>query len=277
MTDPRGYVRRGEPLAIAATQVNWINDQMRNGGISQPPAASIGAPYTWVYGKNSSGSDASRWSVLTITGVEITPTADETATATRQFCQMPALTLGSDTESGKRCVAIEPIKDGTFGRVAIAGAVQVKPDDISKLDGAIELWKNDDWALVRFGGGGDVRLGKTTAAWLRNTSQEIEIWDKGEPLAEEVSDPLKTVTAHNKVYDVASGVWVLVAKASSGEWYLVEAATPDYSESGCRATNVSGHDLTTISGYNEGAVQLLGHDNGCLKWFDVCECEAPPP
>ena len=122
------------------------------------------------------------------------------------------------------------------------------------------------------GGGAKLRLGKTTAAWLRGTSAVIEIWDEGEAPDEEISSPLVTVTAWNKGYDVAACVWVLIAQATTGEWYLVEAATPDPSE-GCAAPNIGGHDLTTIDGYASNKKQALTHDeNACLKWVDIEDC-----
>lgn len=122
------------------------------------------------------------------------------------------------------------------------------------------------------GGGEQVRLGKTTAAWLRNTSQQIEIWDEGDAPDEEISSPLVTVTAYNKSYDVAACVWVLIAKAKTGEWYLVEAGTPDPVE-GCAAPNIAGHDLTTVQGYASNKKQALTHDeNACLKWVDIENC-----
>lgn len=126
-------------------------------------------------------------------------------------------------------------------------------------------------------GGGEVIIGKTTEAWLKNTSQEIEIWDQAEPPNEEAADPPKTQLAWNKFYPVASGVWVLIAKSTNGKWYLVEAAIPDASGA-CAVPNIGGHDLTTVSGYQSGEIQILGHDsNGCLKWYNVCDCEEPPP
>lgn len=126
--------------------------------------------------------------------------------------------------------------------------------------------------MMRGGGGSKLRLGKTTAAWLRNTSGYIEIWDKGEPPDEEISSPLETITAYNKMYDVAACVWVIVGKVG-GNWYLVEAATPDPSEGGCKAPNISGHDLTTVTGYASNKKQALTHDeNACLKWVDIEDC-----
>jgi hypothetical protein len=35
--------------------------------------------------------------------------------------------------------------------------------------------------------------------------------------------------------------------------------------------------LKTLDGYQDGARQILGQENGCLKWFDVTECPTSPP
>jgi hypothetical protein len=31
--------------------------------------------------------------------------------------------------------------------------------------------------------------------------------------------------------------------------------------------------LTTVEGYDAAKTQLLGHENGCLKWIDTIECD----
>jgi len=221
MTDPRGYVRRGEPLAIAATQVNWINDQMRQRDTTQPPAESIGSPYTWVYGKNTSGANASRWAVLAITGVEIAPTANDADAATRQFCTVPVLTLGASTYPGQRCVAIDPIAAGKIGRVAVAGAVQVKAADVDKLDGSTVLWEDANWALVRFGSDGGVRLGTISATWLKGTDATVtKLNGDGTPIS-----PTVTFTATNHFVDISvdCGPKKVACASVGGTWILVAA------------------------------------------------------
>jgi hypothetical protein len=149
---------------------------------------------------------------------------------------------------------------------------------IARVVRIVETGERDQAALTfkrpvtEGGGGGKVRLGKTVAAWEKDSAQSIEIWDEGDPLNEEISSPLTTVTAYNRMYDVAACVWVLIAKESHG-WYLVEAATPEESETGCAAPNISGHDLTTITGYASNKKQALTHDeNACLKWVDIEDC-----
>lgn len=214
---------------------------------------------------------------MEITGLEVTPTSDDSDAATSQFCEMPVLAGSEIAESAeKTCVAIEPIKSGQIGRVAVAGVVQVTAESLEVMREHVSvIWEGVSWALVRIGsgGGGAVRLGKTTATWARGTSQTIQVWDKGEPLDEEISSPLNEITAYNQFYDVAACVWVIVQKTKLG-WYLVEAAVPEQAgSSGCAAPNISGHDLTTIEGYASNKKQALTHDdNACLQWTDIEEC-----
>ena len=66
--------------------------------------------------------------------------------------------------------------------------------------------------------------------------------------------------------------WVEIARAADGKWYLVEAGSPD-DEGSCRKT-IGGEDITKWPGWDGTTQQILGHDeNGCLKWFDIAECE----
>lgn len=46
MPDPRNHVRSGQPLALAAEQVNWINRQMR--AHPELPGASLPHPFPWL-------------------------------------------------------------------------------------------------------------------------------------------------------------------------------------------------------------------------------------
>lgn len=189
---------------------------------------------------------------------------------------MPVLTVDfPSTNQERTCVAIEPIAEDKIGKVAVAGAVQVRKNNLPVLADCSVLWSDDNWALVILGAG-SVRLCKTTAAWPRNTEATLEVWESGEPPGEQptVRDTNQvTLVAYNKSYNVAACVWVIVAKGKNGTWYLVEAAVPFDSES-CDAPNISGHDLTTVSGYASNKKQALTHDeNACLKWVDIESCE----
>jgi hypothetical protein len=122
------------------------------------------------------------------------------------------------------------------------------------------------------GGGSVVRLCKTTATWSKDSVASLEIWESGTTPNETISAG-KTVTATNHQYPVAACVWVEVAKAKNGTFYLIDAGTPNLVE-GCAAPNIGGHDLTTVSGYASNKKQALTHDeNACLKWVDIEECD----
>lgn len=83
----------------------------------------------------------------------------------------------------------------------------------------------------RFGVGGDdgetVRLGKTTAEWKKNELATITLWEGGTPPDESATSPEDTIEdCVNKLYDVASGVFVLLANVKADYWYLVASQMP---------------------------------------------------
>lgn len=223
--DPRNSVRPGQRLSIAADQINYLNRLMRgSSGLSGDPLGQgFSAPYTWIYCKNNTGSTVARWGVMKIAGIEVTPTASDSDRATSQFCEMPVVAGHAITGSeSKWCIAIEPIKAGEIGRVAVDGVVQVKKADLPKLACVTVIWDDDNWALIK--SGDTVRLGKTTAAWDKGTLADIELYEEGIP-----PDETRNATDYtlgncvNKFSDVASGKWVMVAKAKNGSWYLIAA------------------------------------------------------
>jgi hypothetical protein len=116
-----------------------------------------------------------------------------------------------------------------------------------------------------------VRLCKTAAKWAKDTEAELNVWEDGTSTAPEESSPSKTVTASNLFYDVDEGVFVVVAKAANGRWYLVEPGNPDDGSS-CKKPVIAGEDLTTVLGYDATKTQVLGHEAGCLKWIDTTTC-----
>ena len=73
-------------------------------------------------------------------------------------------------------------------------------------------------------GGDPVRLGKTTAAWDKGTLATVELYEEGTPPTEGKKTPADTIPqCVNKFANVASGKWVIVAKAGNGRWYLIAA------------------------------------------------------
>jgi hypothetical protein len=116
-------------------------------------------------------------------------------------------------------------------------------------------------------GGGQVRLGKTTAAWAKGSVATIDVWGSGTPPSETQTSG-ETLQAVNKFASVASGRWVLVAQASNGVWYLVE-----YEESsGACTSQIGSYQLSDIPLYDATKTQILSHKNGCLSWINTTTC-----
>jgi hypothetical protein len=125
-------------------------------------------------------------------------------------------------------------------------------------------------------GSGQVQIGKTTEKWAKGTTTELELIMENSCDEEGSGSGGNTLEAHNLAYDVAEGSRCIVAEATNGCWYLVEAeACPDDgSGSGdCECVAIGGQDLTELPGYDETKTQILAHEEGCLKWLDTTECE----
>lgn len=175
MARPDGRIEAGEPLASAISARAWNRAQdaadivLNNRPMGAAGAlSSLAAPYTWVYGKNTTSSTVQQWTVRAISGVEVTPTNDANAAATKQFQSMPVLRVGPPEQGQPWCVALEPIPSNAIGKVAVAGAVQVKATSLPDASGSTTLWENNEWALIRFGGGGtsaQIRLAQTSGVW----------------------------------------------------------------------------------------------------------------
>lgn len=292
--DPRHHVLPGQPLRLAAEQVNALNKMMRvNAGATGGPVGIPEQAKNIILCRNDSGSDVARWGVLEISGVVFDPSSGSDAEAT--FTSTPCVTGVTPTDGAKPFViAVEPIASGVIGRVAVAGVVQCKLDVAAAGDStaggkagsrdelktgsgsARVLWKQggtggDKWGLVAIGGGGDhVRLCKTTAVWERDTIATLDVWEDGTPPSESQTTG-QTVEAVNKMYRVASATWVIVARCTNGKWYLVEAG--DNHSEGCVPPSIGGRDLTDLPGYDAAKTQALGHESGCLKWIDIEDCQ----
>ena len=122
-------------------------------------------------------------------------------------------------------------------------------------------------------GGGEVRIGKVSVAWARETCATVTIWEEGDECVPGESSPAETIEdVANLSFDVAADSWVVIAQAANGRWYLVQAGDPP-DAGACKPPAVGGEDLTTVEGYDAAKTQLLGHEAGCLKWIDTIECD----
>ena len=191
--DPRQQVNPGEPIRLAASQINGLNRLLTpNAGFGSPSAVEQPTPYTWVMAKNNTGSLVARWGVLAITGMDITPGSSETATG--QFEQLPVVAGGTPSDTTTAwCVAVEPIAAGKIGRVAVGGVVQVKVEvadsshtfakckastsELKSTDNGegVILWKGTgQWALVRLGNGRGTQIDVVTNVTLGATGISVE-------------------------------------------------------------------------------------------------------
>lgn len=246
--DPRQNVRPGDKLRIAAEQVNYLNGLMRpDTGFKAGPLEGYEPGRNIILCRNATGADLPRWGVMRISGIEINPATDDTGR--RSFEEMPCISGAkpNTTTGGKFVIAVEPIKANSIGRVSAAGIVQAKVsfssashtrakpkdntvDHLESANGgpAEILWSagtsGEQWALVRFGEGGQLRIGKYTGSstWAKHATATIDIWENGTP-PNETSSSQTIENVVNHWADVPSGKWVGIQAAANGHYYLVVA------------------------------------------------------
>lgn len=274
--DPRLHVVPGQRLRLAAEQVNGLNRLLRvgagfsSGGIASGPHA----PYTWVYGKADEA--IARWSVVEIAGLAVVPTGSDTAPETVQFHSMPIVSvrepLAGATAFG---VAIDPIAEDGIGRVAVAGVVQVRKADLDKLLSKDVLWKDETWALVMLGGGGDrVRFGRVDGAWNKGAIKTVaDLFPDGdqkpadrEPFFQALNQMQTLPEPHDN-----GGRFVLCVKVDS-TWMLAEwEHLCDSSYEAAVLSSTAAADSTDERIAGGSGVQVLVNVEGCVKWVKVSE------
>jgi hypothetical protein len=179
MPDPRQYVRPGQRLQIAASQINALNQMMRQDtGFRAPPPSQVELASNIVMVLNDSGQNVPWLGVLELSSPIISPvggtlTGSEPADiSAKGFASGNVLLAGVMPTGGAKPVAIamEPIESGKIGRMAVGGRfackVLVTGGDHSFARGRVGdvtqlistscgpvrlLWKqgvaNDQWAL----------------------------------------------------------------------------------------------------------------------------------
>ena len=217
MARPDGRIEPGQPLRGAISARAWKRAQDAADVVLGAYAGTEGVqgspvlkPYTWCYCQPS--VTVARWDVLAITGVAITP-ASSSGDATASFEEMPVLTGGTPSATTTAwCVAVEPIKSGKVGRVAVGGVVQCKEADIGKACGAHVLWKGGGWALVRMHAG--IIRGTFTAPWSKGATATVT----------DANVSGATFTAKNYFANVTGSGTKVCAVANAGtEWILIAA------------------------------------------------------
>lgn len=166
--DPRQGVRSGDPIRLAAEQVNGLNRLLNNrGGFGGPGDVMPSLPYTWVMCR--SAVQVNRWKPLAITGLEIQPTTDAKRSS---FEDMPLVT-GAAPVAGTTAwgIAVEPIAQNGIGRIAVAGVVQALTADLGKIGGYQLLYRGSTWSLIQIGGG--IRLGRISSTWTKGQTATV--------------------------------------------------------------------------------------------------------
>jgi len=164
---------------------------------------------------------------------------------------MPCIvgTMPTATTGAAFCIAVEPIKADKIGRVVVAGVVQAKLNVSSSSDAKLLyakphasrdtlkasrsgpariLWKPPStsgvvWGLIRIDdNGSQLRIGKTTALWAKNSLASIPLYEQGTPPSETTSDETLTDVV-NHWGDVPANKWVGIMSAANGYHYLVVA------------------------------------------------------
>jgi hypothetical protein len=222
-SDPRHNVLPGQRLRLAAEQVNGLNRLLRvnagfgGSGIPSGPHA----PYSWIYA--SSAAAVPRWGVKAITGMAVVPTNTDSDAETVQFQEVPIATIDNPTSSTTAfCVAIEPIAANGIGRVAVAGVVQVRDEDLESLAIKSVIWKGSDWSLVMLGDGG-ARFGEVSSAWNKGAVATVtRLYPDGSEYT-----PSQTFSALNQFATLAApaeaGTRFVMCTLVETTWMLVAA------------------------------------------------------
>jgi len=255
--DPRQYVRPGDPIRLAASQINGLNRLLSsNGGYRGGPQSEIHTPYTWVYGRfspQSGPTSVPRWTPLAITGISVPPASDGDI-KTASYEQMPVVTLGNLNEYNAGgsitpttqawCIALEPVAASTICKVAVAGVVQCKINVVHAKHTFVEvsstglrssvkgegfiLWKEDGtgagkWALVRMDVPQSVVVAGTfTGTWSKGGSKDVTEAKTGQ-LIRNVYNPFGTVSAAAGVARQCAIAWTTSSRRFEHEWILIAA------------------------------------------------------
>jgi hypothetical protein len=69
--------------------------------------------------------------------------------------------------------------------------------------------------------GDPVMLAKTVATWPKGYEQTLDLYDVGPSGYETTATPKRTKKAFNRLCSVAANKWVIIGRASNGDWYLL--------------------------------------------------------
>lgn len=157
-----------------------------------------------------------------------------------------------------------------FARVAEGGTFVATANSSSP---ARLLWYDEgggDYALVQLTECGNrLHFGKSPdiPTWPPNAANAVDLYDNGPE-----EDATGTVTVKNTLFHpIAPESWVVVWSAPDGDWHVVSAGKWD---DDAPPPVIAGHDLMQLDTYDPNLTQVLGHEQGELKWFSTTNC--PP-
>ena len=242
-----GRIQPGQKLTSAVSARAWnraqdaadrILGERQQFGADSPQTSA--APYLHVLGRNAVGGLVQRWGVVGITGLELTA-AGGSAAGNSQFQEMPIVTAGlpGGAYPERWGIALEPIAQGSVGRIAVAGVVQAKVRVVNTTDRYVRvldantnslisgshgegliLWMeagvgNDKWALIRLGVATGVAIVQFDGSWALNATKTVTFFGGTD-----------TVTAINRFASVGSTSCTTRFGAITrhgNQWHLISA------------------------------------------------------
>lgn len=149
-------------------------------------------------------------------------------------------------------------------------------NDAKRIGKAVRLIERDE-PRQSLGGPNDAAISRgvrlliakheSTAGWAKGTTAIVTVYN-GDPVVSAV-----TVMAHNQFLTFSTTTactqrWVALGHNGWG-WYAVAQ------EKVCTSTcsmDYGGVDFSALPNYAQTATQVLGHEAGCIKWFDISTC-----
>lgn len=237
--DPLKHSRPGDPVKLAASQLNRLNELMSAPRTPDPaPQRQIERPYTFVYAKNVGATDYLAGRPVQIVGLQ---QATENVAAAWQYRDTPVVSIsdawtknGGNGEPVYSGITVDPIRTGDIGRLAVGGVVQAKVfiEEQLHTHAVLAMYRTNvltssfagDYAILykpsqpaAVGQVADclVRLGHSSSAgvfvridgraWPRNTTLTVERVG--------LDDTPSTVIAWNSMYDIPAASSTSVSRS----------------------------------------------------------------
>lgn len=256
--DPRQSVRPGDPIRLAAEQVNGLNKLLgARGGFGGPAGEEYARPYSWVYYKNGEDvysednfnyqtSYVVRGQCVQLANLLLPPQQPQGYFGQRLYereYDVPVFTegdprgyaTGNSKVLGAWGVAVEPIRHGRIGRVAVDGVVQARvnildtshrfvafPGVTAPVGDALILWQEAGvgelkWVVMRLGHDrGCVQI-RFTAPWAKGTARSVE-----DPAT---ANPTRTIANVLNLFGTVGGSGVRAGAIAwlNNRWVLIAA------------------------------------------------------